>query len=583
MGLREKARFEKMSFREKAAYIVEKDVETDKSSYPPQEDILETEEAEQEPVANVEQAAEPEKREDEQIIPDKKYSHYFIPFFDLFEKDYPLDIQDVIYKILSSCIKEMAIEKIVLLLLQSGVNDNNKKTYVINGQKGYTDFNISDFKFDETDKLSQYLISQFKPVELRDILSQSDYSAYQVLADKYHLELALPLVFQKNIIGLLLIGGKSSAQNYSKEDYAFLEFISYWAGILIYNSQKCLSCHSKINEEKSYSEYTNKLYHISSLVNSLETKYHGSLPLADSDLTEILKAFFKEIGQLFGVEMASVLLEDENGHLAITESLGLSEDSKQKFVLTKNNESLGEFFNQSTPILLSNYLNNSEIIIGLSDIDMSAIHFFLLIPLEVSGHLFGAMNILKLKDKNISSTDQKEFYLFQIVSSYLSHLLYNFLGYVSDIVVQSDELVDEEDLKGDDFNSLLAFIEKEIQQSELKDRTFTLFLITLTNVTRYISINGIKKYNHLAVTIINRLRKIVIGRDYLYRSSLNKFALFVEDLDEDTLLKKENEIKIILQSSFNEDFKPGFEPYSISRITVSPKQDPYSFVTHLLV
>ncbi|HEO64276.1 MAG TPA: hypothetical protein ENI73_00245 [Spirochaetes bacterium] len=132
------------------------------------------------------------------------------------------------------------------------------------------------------------------------------------------------------------------------------------------------------------------------------------------------------------------MIQNEKDSLIYYEGIGLSDPSQKSYYLSQANESLEEFFKYPSPILLKDYRENSEIEDGLTEDDLEATSFFVLYPIIFSGHLLGALNILKLKDYTISSEEQKEFQIFTALSTYLNYPLFLLL---EDRIEKQDQLV----------------------------------------------------------------------------------------------------------------------------------------------
>ena len=153
-----------------------------------------------------------------------------------------------------------------------------------------------------------------------------------------------------------------------------------------------------------------------------ETISSGNL-LNKEDLQGILKKILQNLLNIFGVKMASFLLKNRQENYIISESLGLNEESRAKFLLSNTNEFLKDLIENHNFIFLDNYKKNPDIMKNLSSLDLSASEFFLALPLVVSGKLFGILNILKIKDNVLTTSSEHEIKLFFIISMYLSKFL----------------------------------------------------------------------------------------------------------------------------------------------------------------
>ncbi len=383
MGLREQAKFARMGLRDKAKYFINKDLT---SGHPVD----------------------------------------YTKIFNTSAETYPIKLQEAVDNIISICLEQLSLKEAVLVLCQSikGVN-NDKKTYHFAGQYGYPHCNHQDFSFTEEDQLVQLLSqSAGEEVLISDLSLQKEDDRYLNALSLYKIRFAIPLFNNKLLTGFILLGaGLTANMNLETEQKEhFIKFISSFGGFYLANATDCNSCYQHFNDLKEDSEYIKRLNHFFLDINNWQRKFRTTTNVSVW-INDFIHTFFEAMGQDFGVEIGAILVNGKDS-LVYHEGIGFSDSSKESYYLSQANESLEEFFKYPTPILLKDYRENSEIEDGLTEEELSATNFFVLYPIIFSGHLLGALNILKLKDSVIRSEEQKEFKVFTAFSAYLSYPLY---------------------------------------------------------------------------------------------------------------------------------------------------------------
>ncbi len=398
MGLREQARFARMGLREKAKYFTDMDLN---SPHP------------------------------------VEYSKIFDKSGDV----YPVKMNDAVDTIISICIEQLSLKEAILVLHESTEGtDVSQKTYHYAGQYGYPHCNRQDFNFTEDDLLVQLLSQSVgKRINLSELPFKKQDSKYLNILSLYKIRFGIPLFHNQMLTGFILLGaGLTESMDIDMERKEhFIEFMSFFGGFYLSNAIDCSSCYQQFSDLKDDSEFIGRLNQFILDINNWQIEFRTTANMSVW-INDFIHTFFEAMCQEFGVEMGALMIQNEKDSLIYYEGIGLSDPSQKSYYLSQANESLEEFFKYPSPILLKDYRENSEIEDGLTEDDLEATSFFVLYPIIFSGHLLGALNILKLKDYTISSEEQKEFQIFTALSTYLNYPLFLLL---EDRIEKQDQLV----------------------------------------------------------------------------------------------------------------------------------------------
>ncbi len=186
------------------------------------------------------------------------------------------------------------------------------------------------------------------------------------------------------------------------------------------------------HENSKMPDYISGLSSLTSFIKLLEKDFEDKSSITYSDATNILTKLLRKLNELFGVGMASILINNADNNLESCSTIGFTGNENKKFILSKSDKQLREFFYKCDTTFIDGYKNNNEISNGLAD-NMTNVRFFLLLPMVVQGHFFGALNILSLEDQSVEKLSSKEVEVFSIISFLFSSILYRLIGHLSSI------------------------------------------------------------------------------------------------------------------------------------------------------
>lgn len=145
-----------------------------------------------------------------------------------------LEFQSLVESILYTCIGQMFVEKVAIILQE----DIDKDNYSIHMSKGYDEeFSRSEVVFDENSALIRYLEKEAFP-HIRAVLGEhgelrDDLDSIAML----DAEIVVPLVSKSSMNGLLVLGPKIDDSAFTQDDMEFLRDLARFAAIAVENSR----------------------------------------------------------------------------------------------------------------------------------------------------------------------------------------------------------------------------------------------------------------------------------------------------------------------------------------------------------
>ena len=145
-----------------------------------------------------------------------------------------LDFQNLVESILFSCIGQLFVEKVAILLTVD-IDINN---YYIHSCKGYDcRFTASDLLLEQDSPLIRYLEHHPHPYDIETLKAEE--TIFRDLEKMMLLEpqLIVPMKSKNNINGILVLGGKIHGGAFSDDEKDFLMGLSRFAAIAVENSR----------------------------------------------------------------------------------------------------------------------------------------------------------------------------------------------------------------------------------------------------------------------------------------------------------------------------------------------------------
>lgn len=144
-----------------------------------------------------------------------------------------LEFESLVESLLYSCIGQMFLEK-VALLLQVDIDIND---YYIHMSKGYDSDFPREVIITENSPLVQYLESNPYPARYEDLLDVNDIRDELNRIAFLAPEIIVPLKSKNSLNGILLLGKKLNEEDFSASDREFLNYLSRFGAIAVENSR----------------------------------------------------------------------------------------------------------------------------------------------------------------------------------------------------------------------------------------------------------------------------------------------------------------------------------------------------------
>jgi len=109
--------------------------------------------------------------------------------------------------------------------------------YVVAKHKGSGEFPDQKLSFKAGTPLINYLTKLNRPVMTHDLMKELANDKEQKILDRFHPGLVVPLIYQSNLSGLLLITDKISEREFSKDDIEFLSILGNQISVAIENTR----------------------------------------------------------------------------------------------------------------------------------------------------------------------------------------------------------------------------------------------------------------------------------------------------------------------------------------------------------
>ncbi len=144
-----------------------------------------------------------------------------------------LEFESLVESLLYSCIGQMFIEK-VALLLQVDIDIND---YYIHMAKGYDSDFHSQTIITENSPLVQYLESNPHPAKYDDLMEVEDIKDELISIAFFEPEIIVPLKSKNTLNGILILGKKLNDEAFDTSDREFLNYLSRFGAIAVENSR----------------------------------------------------------------------------------------------------------------------------------------------------------------------------------------------------------------------------------------------------------------------------------------------------------------------------------------------------------
>ncbi|HPJ37862.1 MAG TPA: sensor domain-containing diguanylate cyclase [Spirochaetota bacterium] len=145
-----------------------------------------------------------------------------------------LEFQSLVESILYSCIGQMFVEKVAIILQE----DIDKDNYSIHMSKGYDEeFSRSEIVFDENSALIHYLEKEAFPQLCGNLREHSELVRDLDSIAMLDAEIVVPLVSKSSMNGLLVLGKKIDGSTFTRDDIEFLRDLARFAAITVENSR----------------------------------------------------------------------------------------------------------------------------------------------------------------------------------------------------------------------------------------------------------------------------------------------------------------------------------------------------------
>ena len=145
-----------------------------------------------------------------------------------------LDFQNLVESIMFSCIGQMFVEKVAILLTVD-IDINN---YFIHSCKGYDRrFTQSDLVLEQSSVLIQFLEQHPFPFDIQTLRNEKDLEESLAVLDILEPELIIPMKSKNSLNGVLILGAKIHGGGFSTDEREFLKGLARFAAIAVENSR----------------------------------------------------------------------------------------------------------------------------------------------------------------------------------------------------------------------------------------------------------------------------------------------------------------------------------------------------------
>ncbi|MGL4370328.1 MAG: diguanylate cyclase [Spirochaetota bacterium] len=145
-----------------------------------------------------------------------------------------LDFQNLVESIMFSCIGQMFVEKVALLLTVD-IDINN---FFVHSYKGYDRrFTAADLVLTQDSPLVHFLDQHPFPYDIQTLRKETDLSCCLNTLDLLEPELVIPLKSKNSLNGILILGPKIHGGGFSADEREFLKGLARFAAIAVENSR----------------------------------------------------------------------------------------------------------------------------------------------------------------------------------------------------------------------------------------------------------------------------------------------------------------------------------------------------------
>ncbi|MCP4137844.1 MAG: sensor domain-containing diguanylate cyclase [bacterium] len=210
-----------------------------------------------------------------------------------------LDFESLVESILYSCIGQMFVEKVAILLQQDLDVDN----FCIHMTKGYdTEFDSNEIFLEDNSSIIKYLEEHPKPHEYSFLANlphlKDGYERLQVLSPK----MIIPMKSKNFLNGMIVLGDKITGQEFTANEIDFLQDLAKFAAIAVENSRLYLMATlDRMTRLYIHHYFQERL--LEEIKRTLRTGGALSLIMMDID-------FFKRFNDTYGHQQGDLILKE---------------------------------------------------------------------------------------------------------------------------------------------------------------------------------------------------------------------------------------------------------------------------------
>lgn len=428
--------------------------------------------------------------------PDKKFQDFFVLYEIGKEIVKSRSLNELYDAILFSVMGQFGSASATLLIF----NPQNKNLLVVADSRGITIKN-KNVNFDITKGLFEKLIQSKGVVDIEQYKQDPQYrdEYYQLIA--IDARLFVPLRYNSNIYGAMVLGEKITIGDYSEEEINYIMQISEMAAIAyekISNIEQLQGdIEQSIDERKFYNsisdykqslrKYPQKGYFIVTAQSIMKT--HGVLSYA---------VFIKN----YKDSSYALLLTDEEDVLLLNDSIQS---------ISCNSSLINYIVSLPGALSIEDFDRNKSIRDIFSEGTIRKMTLFWIYPYKVADELLGFICVFRLRDYQQKDVQFERFK--EISDLILSH-------YFSVQLIES-QYNNYVDVVLPVFNR----IDKELNNAGRLSIPLTIILFTIKNLKRYYAIQGYEKTRDL----LNKVETIIVSRlsdgDFVARVNRNEFII----------------------------------------------------------